>query len=429
MEKSMSYTGKAQLGESLRLSGNYSAAIMRFTEAIQESPKKYSWAYAHRAAARSGLGDYAGALDDFQMAYDFYSQRGIGWLLAQIGELCRLWARASFTLPATVPTDDEEKNLRSLMGALQVPTDDPSPFNAARFPDEGNRPESFQLALFLMDCAIGCFAKALDLRDGNAWVHAHIAATYTMRCWIGVPLQRQFGKQSVPLHDFEQGDWHFKRACNFNPAYGWAYAFHAVLLGLRQSETAVQLIGKAYLSGMDRQVPLMRTLTNLYLVNKSRTTVDQQPHEEAVQSAWSLLREESDEVYARYYVADGLKHSPAGTLDRRTLEAAINRARVEVLGMRGRTLAMQGGLACMQERYGEAAKMLEEIRSLQEVTMCDLETLSMLSFDPAWSRVREPGTDVDANPALQRAHEEFVKLFMLSPVDQASTRRPSGETP
>lgn len=406
------YVSKAQIGESLRLSGNYSEAIRNFTSAIEESPTKYSWAHAHRAAARSGLGDYVGALDDFLVAADYFTQHNPGWLLAQAGELCRLWARASFTEPTCKPDDRTKDKLEKLLSTFEVPK---PRFAEIALPETSPRVQSIQLAMALMGRAIEFFRKALFWRERDPWTYAHLAATHTLRYWTCSPFS-QLQDGEMLEHDFTEGTTYFEKACALNTAYGWAYAFHAVLLGLKEAHAAVDKIGKAYMSGMDRQVPLMRSMASFSVIDYARRDVhDIKTHATMVGYAWNLLQAETDEVYARYYVADGLHLLKSNEKSGRNVQAAINRARVEVNGMKGRALAMEGGLACMEGRYDVVAKLLTEIFTLQDRTMCDLETLTMIAYDAAWAKVRDPSATAAAEPGLQDAHEAFKKLFNFSP--------------
>jgi tetratricopeptide (TPR) repeat protein len=422
----MSARGLAQLGESLRLTGNYSGAVDCFTAAIQRSKEKtnrnYSWALAHRAAARAGLGDYSRAVKDFIDARDYYLKHGLGWLLSQVGELCRLWARACITVPGTeAPHPDELKALREFQRHFNLPEVNETSEGVREYIGQDDAPPTIKHMFILLEMSIQFFGSAWDKREDDPWTHAHLAATHAMRCALGLPSQRLAGTGWLKK-DYDAADKHFQHACTLNPAYGWAFAFHAILRGLNDTQEAVRLIGNAYMTGMDRQVPLTRTLTNFALINLSRsktkdTEARLKEEEAAVQYAWTLLQAETDEVYARYYVADALELIEGEPSKEGNLCPAIARARVEVFSMRGRALAMQGGLACMERNYAEAAQVLQELLDLRTKTtadpkaslMADPNTLSMISSDPSWRRVRDPGDD-DA-PDLRKAHGLYLQLF------------------
>ncbi|MGK3983955.1 hypothetical protein WME99_13010 [Sorangium sp. So ce136] len=412
MDLTNSAAEDALRGESLRLSGNYSEAIKFFSKAIQ-ARQDHWWAYAHRAAARAALGNFAGAYSDFKVARPYYlANRHYPWLLGQKGELFRLWARATLMRAGDAqeeledPYDDED-----LEGAPLDPCSVDYMTAAAR--QSPGATGKVVKVFAQMEVAVRLFSKANALSKGNPWIVAHRGATRTMRYWIGEPSRRLQGGSE---QDFLLAKDDFETAYALNPAYGWAYAFQAILIGLHGDlDEAMNLIGKAYMNGLSRQLPILRVMMELAAYKGHGTAKGDEStrggagptgFETAVGHAWQTLQIDSEEAFARYFVANGLKHiSERNDPD---AEQAIVRARAELNGLRARLLAMEGGLDCLEGKYADARQKLRLLKS-----NFDLEALSLVRRDPAWKKVR----DVDAsqpqgrNKELSDTHTDYKELF------------------
>ncbi|WP_437878894.1 hypothetical protein [Sorangium sp. So ce513] len=417
--------------ESLRLSGNYSGAIELFTDAIRAKPD-YWWAYAHRAAARAALGNFIGAYDDFNSARQYYiSNNQLSWFLGQKAELFRLWARA--TLMGGGESKDGLKHWDKDEDVKDAPPDLGSAgyeIAASQRPEGSNHAVNIGKALEQMKCAIRLFSKAHDLVDCNPWILAHRGATYTMRYWVGHPHRRFAG--GTP-EDFELAEKDFEAAYERNPGYGWAYAFHAVLVALydvgkqdagKQDavlhdpghhdmlERAMTLVGKASINGLDRTLTLLRIMMALatYRANKAAGTGVEPSagFKTAAEYAWQTLQIDSEEAAARYFVADNVYHM--SNSDDADARHTIVRARAELRGLRARIIAMEGGLDCMEEKFADACEKLEFLRR-----NFDLEAYSLVRRDPAWARVRD-GRFLHAGGqprGLDDAHKHYRRLFQF----------------
>lgn len=329
----------ARQGESLRLSGNYSQASACFDQAIKLKPD-YWWAYAHRGAARGALGDFVGGHEDFTRAQELRGSP-YPWLLAQQGEVFRQQARA---LMAT---------------------------------DAGE-------GLICAGKAIVAFTAAYETMTRDPWVLAHRAATHTLRYWVNLHKDSEEAER-----DFAQGDADFAEACRLNPSYGWAFAFRAFLVGLRGDlDLSERLIGQAQMKGLDRPLTILRVMMQLAIYRN-----DPRGFESAVGFAWQTLQLDSEDSFARYYVADGLKAIGSPSAD-----AAIRRARLALNDTQALLLAMMGGLDCMEGKMVHAKGKLADL-----IAHRNIEALAMIERDPAWAPVREG----DAN----EAHEHYQKLF------------------
>lgn len=396
----------AMLGEKLRQEGNYSGAIECFTRAIHAQPN-YWWAYAHRGAARGALGDYEGACDDFQNkdVVNHYMKCNPGWFLAQKGELYRLWAMA-----ATSRRDESEaQKSEYLRGEISTST---------------------SLWDSLSARAIDLFTEALgDSEPRNPWILAHRGATYTMRYWIGTDMFRVLSEpERAPLakgmphkdEEYELADRDLREAIKLNPTYGWVYLFLAILRGTRgychrpaperivegmlhDLNESMLNIGKAQMSGLNRELSMLRAMMELAIYTGGELALaspdDSQTRSAAtrvfrdgVQLAWRTLQIESDETPARYFVANGLKQlANLSGVDDPMVGAAIKRARAALDGMTARSLAMSGGLDCLVGDFPSARKKLAEIRRLR-----DLQAITMVSRDPAWAPLRgETGANLE----------------------------------
>ncbi|WP_438021204.1 hypothetical protein WMF18_19955 [Sorangium sp. So ce315] len=399
--------------ESLRLAGNYSQAIKLFSAAIRVK-KGYSWAHAHRASARAALGNFSGAYDDFKRARAHYvNSNQAAWFWAQKAELFRLWARA--TLMGGGRAQKESEEWRRDEDALEEPG---SADSALREQQPPRARPAVDKAFLQMDFAIRLFSKAHKQLTCNPWILAHRGATYTMRYWVGDPDR----PHQPPSHDdFIAGVADFTEACALNPGYGWAYAFHAVLAGLHgdpaQMAKAMELIGRACMNGLDRNLPIMRIMMALATRNagKAGTPVAREgarqpdPFEKAVEYAWQTLQLDNEEAFARYYVAVNMNFMP----DREGDDAkhAIRRARTELNGLRARVTAMEGGLDCLEGNYSDAVEKMKYLESNH-----DIEALSLIFRDPAWEVVRRDNPDEAVNEAwkgLAAAHKQFVRLFNI----------------
>ncbi|WP_437961404.1 hypothetical protein WME76_18335 [Sorangium sp. So ce119] len=417
--------------ESLRLSGNYSGAIELFSDAISARPD-YWWAYAHRAAARAALGNFVGAYDDFKLARPYYkSSNQLSWFLGQKAELFRLWARA--TLMGGNDAQDEPGHWDKDEDVKDAPPDlgrAGYDIAANQRPAESSSAACAHKAFEQMSCAIRLFSKAHDITDCNPWILAHRGATYTMRYWVGHPHRRFAGGTA---EDFKLAQKDFEDACERNSGYGWAYAFHAVLVALYDDapvdagkkgavlhepgrhdmlERAMTLVGKASINGLDRTLTILRIIMALatYRAGKAAAMgVDPSPgFKTAAEYAWQTLQIDSEEAAARYFVADNVHHvsNPADADARHT----IVRARAELRGVRARIIAMEGGLDCMEGKFAEACEKLEFLRR-----NFDVEAYSLVRRDPAWARVREgksPGADGELK-GLADAHKHYRRLFQF----------------
>jgi tetratricopeptide (TPR) repeat protein len=376
----------ATLGESLRQVGNYSGAIACFTQAI-EAKDNYWWAYARRASARGPLGDYCGALEDFNRAKDYYDQHNKAWFLAQKGELFRLWARAAL-VEAILFKAKECNELRREISSSDLSWD-----------------ALIQRAIDLFTEAAHESAKASDgSAKCNPWILAHRGAAYTMRYWIRTDTYRLNPKPIAEGRDdgdFENAKKDFSAATQANPSYGWVFAFLAVLSAVRcfagesradtvtnDVDQAMFYIGKAQMCGLDRHPSMLRAMMELsiYMGGKMSNPEDaKRAYHNGVQFAWQTLQVDTEETFARYFAADGLKQlERLGEIKAPMVDAAIMRARSAVDGMTARVLAMSGGLDCLSGDLETARKKLTQIREFG-----DLEALTLVSRDPAWRQLRE----------------------------------------
>lgn len=393
----------AVLGESLRQNGNYSGAIEQFDKAIQAN-SKYWWAYAHRAAARAGLGDYQGALQDFERegVEAYYEKHNRRWFLAQKGELYRLWTMA------TVTSTREENDARSF---------------CHRRNEMAHYEHSWEL---LSERAIELFREALaESEVKNPWILAHRGATYTMRYWIVADnsrlllkgkcdqcdssIMRRVGRFS---NEYERALEDFNEALKLNPNYGWVYLFLAILQATRpyyaqilpgmltpgtvqdDMDESMVNIGKAQMSGLNRDLSMSRAMMEMaiYMGGELAQSCSRESKEAAlrvfqdgVQIAWRVLQVENDETFARYFVANGLNQiARLRGVEDPTARAALSRARAALNGMNARVLAMRGGLDCLEGKLRKAEKKLKKIRELG-----DIQALTIVSRDPAWARMRQ----------------------------------------
>ena len=404
----------ANLGENCRLVGDYSRAIASFTKAIAAKREgDYPWAYAHRGAARAALGNFAGAWQDFQKAEGNYQGSSAAWLHAQKGELCRLWARASLSNTLGLGDANSEASVSAqedadFQSALEYLYPESYPKPPSNVPQPAPPPRS-KWPFVLMSAAIARFSASHDMVRTNAWVLAHRGAVYTMRYWID-----SIGStQSASINDFNDGCSDFAGALDYNPTYGWAQAFWGVLYALNMSpaipapgsgamvspmDLALAQLTSAQMNGMDRQLSVLRVIMELYVyhgANSANNPNSQQFLEEGGRAAWEVLQLDSDETFARYFVADALSNQgdPEAPF-------AVQRARMALSDMSARILAMDGALDCLEimlvdrqiiqtsdpsfvsDRLVAAAGKLQTLKS-----NCDLEALSLVKHDPAWAFV------------------------------------------
>lgn len=424
----------AALGETLRQQGNYSGAIECFNEAIVMD-REYWWAYAHRAAARGALGDHCGALDDFREphVYAYYMKHNPAWFFAQKGELFRLWAMAA--------TSASGWEIAEMCASLKEELPEkPGDGECKCFRPRGRGQNKRQWWDSLCMHAICMFSRAIDIDHNNYWALAHRGAARTMRYWIRLDAKRAGADSMLDANtlnmldsaapdaavmnlDYYLADEDFKRAIAINPGYSWVYLFVAILRatrpyyerlagrklvpedGLKCLDESMLNIGKAQICGLNREVPMVRTMMELAIYmggdlirhcdsSKTKNEAEEVFHS-GVQLAWQLLQIECDETFARYFVANGLKHlATLGCehVDDAMVNAAIARARAALAGMSARCLALSGGLDCLEGDRDSAEKKLEELRKIG-----DLQALTFVSRDPAWEPVRhcrsrpEPG--------------------------------------
>jgi tetratricopeptide (TPR) repeat protein len=329
----------ARQGEGLRLSGNYSQAITFFDRAIELKPV-YSWAYAHRGAARGALGAFAGAHADFARAKECRSSP-YPWLLAQQGEVFREQARA---LMSTDP------------------------------------PQGMSFAAQ----AIAAFTAAYETMTNDPWVVAHRGATHTLRYWVSLHKGSEDAQR-----DFSQANADFTEACRLNPSYGWAFAFRAFLVGLRGDlDLSEKLIREAETAGLDRPLTILRVMMQLAIYRN-----DPRGFNAAVGFAWQTLQLDSEDSFARYYVANGLN-----ALGSPEAPDAIRRARLALNDTQALLLAMTGGLDCMEGKTELAMGKLADLLAHRNI-----EALAMIQRDPAWAPLRSGNPD--------EAHDHYRKLF------------------
>ncbi|XYI02908.1 tetratricopeptide repeat protein [Sorangium sp. So ce1128] len=426
--------GMAALGESLRQEGNYSGAIECFNKAIN-AKGNYWWAYAHRAAARSALGDHCGALEDFRTigVSEFYMSHNPAWFLAQKGELFRLWAMA-----ATSKSGWEDAGKCDYLRE-EIP-------NARREISNGSK-----WWYALSTHALGMFCRAIEVNPDNCWALAHRGATHTMRYWMGLDTWRvrahtmlaatdkDRDKYMADMHEeYDRAKRDFETATRMNPTYGWVYLFLAILHATRpyhaqlahgQSSTkhakgmlqdmdeSVLNIGKAQMCGLKRDLSMVRTMMELAIYKGGELMQDspegdaKHPAEGAlnsgVQLAWQLLQIESDEAFARYFVANGLKQlATLMGVEDPMVPAAIRRARAALEGMTARCLALSGGLDCLEGKRRDAQEKLKQIQELG-----DLQALTIVSRDPAWAPLRSetrPAPALSTSPADMAGHDQLV---------------------
>jgi hypothetical protein len=232
-----------------------------------------------------------------------------------------------------------------------------------------------------------------------------------MRYWIGRPdLRFRRGCDK----DFFTAEKDFESAYGSNESYGWAYAFHAVLVGLRgdeklgDSKKVVELIGRAHMNGLDRQMALLRVMMELS-INNHGVHGGAAGFEDTLRLAWSTLQLASEETAARYFIANGLHHHLASKDP--DAKSAIKRARAEMRGARARLLAMEGGLDCLEGKYGDACTKLKDLEH-----HFDLDALALVRRDPAWKAVRDCGCNELENQRekqeeLQKAYDSYKQLF------------------
>jgi len=449
------YATHAQLGESLRLSGNYSSAIYSFTEAIEDYKKRpgispaaegkdldpscYYWAYAHRGAARGQLGDFTRGLKDFRTAHPYYlASNSAVWFYAQLGEFCRLWSRAlrttnSESVTKLSLTDPDRAFLKIVVSGNSKQGSTPQGEGSHAHPRVHH--DNLSSWLELLHSSVSLFNVALSIESSGSddpWVYGHRGAAYAQLFVAG---------QKPKTHEELSGDYadaaiqDFKRACKANPGYSWAYAFHGLVLGMRgDKESAIALLGQANLSGMDRQLTFLRSLILLWgsppaspnpqeSPAEDKTTETQKYLAQAVQKSWDLLQIDGDETYARYFVATSLKSNQllrtgaSGKLQHsifeQTSEAAILRAWVSVTDMKAKVMAMEGGLACLERNFTKASESLAAILKLYEHNgLADIDVVGMLRFDTAWSEVRKPAKDL-GNSALDKAHSLYRQIVTV----------------
>ncbi|KYF76006.1 hypothetical protein BE11_03445 [Sorangium cellulosum] len=436
-------------GESLRLAGNYSQAIKFFTAAIKLKPE-YSWAYAHRAAARAALGNFVGSYKDFSDARGYYvSNHQYSWFLGQKAELFRLWARATCMRGDNAPS---ETSLWCGDVDVQDAPDDTAGADYGIKAMECPAKRPADNAFVQMSYAIRLFSKAHARLKSNPWILAHRGATHTMRYWIGHSETRLEGGSG---RDFTLGAADFEKAYEINAGYGWAYAFHAVLVGLGEPQQrdpltpgqraqrgvprarpegslghgnrgnnldqAMELIGQACMNGLDRNMSIMRIMMELATYSAGDTSGHRErslAHERAAEYAWQTLQVDNEEAFARYFVADNVnfmfdadKLNNASSLDDDDANHTILRARADLNGLRARIIAMEGGLDCLEGKFGDA---LEKLKALENNR--DLEALSLVMRDPAWACVRDNNPQcvrgLPAHPeGLRDAHAQFLRLF------------------
>ncbi|WP_437616877.1 hypothetical protein WMF20_23530 [Sorangium sp. So ce834] len=438
----------ALLGETLRQEGNYSGAIACFTEAIN-AKHNYWWAYAHRASARAALGDFKGATEDFynKGVEDHYKTNNWAWFLAQKGELYRLWAMAA-TSSSDAQAAEDNAHLRSELKHR-------ANSNVQLEPELKRRSIWWNV---LCELALALFTEALGSGGPrNPWVLAHRGATYTTHYWIRTDIVRTLPKierdelderlslrlegEDIKNKEYHRADKDFSEALLLNPNYGWVYLFRAILRATRahdempgpderskgpdgyRSESMCD-IGMAQMSGLNRELTMVRAMMEMSIytggelrVASEKTGTNEKTSElrerarqilnEGVRFAWQTLQIESDETFARYFVANGLRQiellDSAGARVRKpgdpaihdpTVKAAVQRARVAVNGMDARLLAMSGGLDCLAGDLTEARKKLAKILELN-----DLQAITIVSRDPAWEPLR---AELRAKPQIGR---------------------------
>lgn len=333
--------GVAQRGEALRQQGYFSLAIELFDKAIEEAPQDL-WARSHRGAAKASLGDFDGALEDFN---EVLAQGGDHyWVYAQKGETLRLHLRYVVA-----------------SGAASAA------FSLARF------------RLRLAEC-IEAFGKAIELMPGNAWAYAHRGATYTLGCYIE---GRPGGDQEVLKQCVERGEQDFRRAVELNSSYPWAFVYLACLLALHRCDSAEQqrLLLKTLQFDQGRHLDSLQGLAEMALLEGR--------YEDAVKRGWEMLQEDSGADTARYLIAVGLKKG-----GQPGAEAAIQYARARLLNLQSRTMALLGGLAAVSGDTVMAEAQLERLADYS-----DMEALGFIARDPAWDAVR-------ASPVYRRLFGE-----------------------
>jgi hypothetical protein len=322
--------GAAQKGEVLRQQGYFSLAIEQFDKAIEGAPDD-PWARSHRGAAKASLGDFDGALEDFN--YVLARRDDLYWVHAQKGEALRLYLRDVAASGVAAP--------------------------------------GFSLAGFrarLGEC-VEALGKAIELMPGSAWVHAHRGAAYTLGCYVE---DRPGGDEEALNRYAERGERDFRRAVELNPSYSWAFAYHAYLSALQRRDSAeVQpLLLRALQFDRGRQLDTLQGLAELALLDRK--------YGEAVKRGWEMLQEDAGADTARYLIAVGLKKSGQPGAD-----AAIEYARARLLNLQSRTMALLGGLAAISGDTAAAEAQLEKLTDHG-----DMEALGFIARDPAWDALR-----------------------------------------
>ena len=243
--------GLAQRGETLLSNGLFHHAIASFSSAIAasggEDKSTYAYAYAHRGAARVGLGDLAGAVADLNRSLAL--RPDYAWSEAHIGEAHRLLATRAVAKGKGVTNDDLTQALRH-------------------------------------------FDRAVSLSPESAWAYAHRGATYTLAYWVQAP---------SPGEDWARlAHRDFKTAIALNPGYAWAHAFRAFLLTLQEAtEEAREILGVAMLADVNQRLAVRRAMAELYSFDRD--------FEQSLTSGYQALQVDPEDFYARYYVAVALK--------------------------------------------------------------------------------------------------------------------------
>lgn len=320
----------AQPAEVLRQQGYFSLAIEQFDRAIEGAPEDL-WARSHRGAAKASLGDFDGALEDFN--YVLARRDDLYWVHAQKGEALRLHLRDVVASSVAAPGF-------SLGGFRQR-----------------------------LDECIGALGKAIELMPGSAWVHAHRGAAYTLGCYVE---DRPGGDPVALKRHAEQGEQDFRRAIELKPSYSWAFAYLAYLFALQRRDIGElqPLLLRALQFDRGRQLDTLQGLTELALFERK--------YEEAVKRGWEMLQEDASADTARYLIAVGLKKS-----GQPGAEAAIQYARARLLNLQSRTMALLGGLAAISGDTATAEAQLERLADHS-----DMEALGFIVRDPAWDSLR-----------------------------------------
>lgn len=325
-------------------------------------------------------------LSDLLPVYEKKSPQGPAWLVAQLGEAFRIYARD-----------------------VSLSKTDPSEVN--RFSKH----------------ALDCFNNAIAEHragDGLAWMEAHCAAVYTMRYWMSLVKNGQ-GDRKL----FEGAENGFEAAISASPnGYVWATRFLAFLYALRGASLEPQGHADYVKQARERlsqvetqdkydQSSLNRSIAMLYSYDTFLPNLAHDSREasadESISRALQAVEQDPEDFMASYFGAASLwwlaRHGKSNAAYRDRLEATLEGAQIRSINALSQAATTLAGIAVMRndkELAGVAMKLFETIPP-------DLETRAMMSLDPVFrsedpdvrERIREFG--------LEKQLQSFCDKFSI----------------